>query len=212
MKPANTTTPFRKPLLHACIWASALLAISFSLSVAAALSEVEPNENEFAANALPWKQPIYGQLYSELDQDYFIYRAVKGSPKSVNAYFQCSNSQGALLSGTGGYLIRVFSPMGLQASYSISEALCTNTFGFVMPTPKSGGYAIAISAPPQLQGSNGSFAHSGLGYVLAVGSRSVTTGFCPPGKSPTQVPIPATPEVCGRTWLEFCHPTALQCL
>lgn len=175
------------------------------------LAEVEPNNNEYEANALPLRQPIYGQLYSELDQDYFIYTAAKGSPRSVNGFFQCSNSLGYSPSGTTGYLIRVFSPGGLQASYTIGEALCTNTFSFVMPTSKPGRYSIAISAPPQAQGATSPLDQNGLGYVLAVGSRSVTTGFCPPGKSPTKVPIPATPEVCGRTWLEFCHPYVWRC-
>jgi hypothetical protein len=203
----------REILFSACFWGATILGMAFSVPAVAALSEVEPNGNEYEANALPLKQPIYGQLYSELDQDYFVYTAVQGSPKSLNGYFQCSSTLGTLpLLGTSGYLIRIFSPAGLQASYTINEALCTNTFGFVMPTPKAGRYAIAISAPPQNQNTTSSLAHSDLGYVLSLGSRSVTTGFCPPGKSPTKVPIPATPAACGRTWLEFCHPFALQCL
>lgn len=212
MKRAFDLSHARTLLNITCFWGFLIAGIFFSLPVSAAsLTEVEPNNNEYEANALPLKQPIYGQLYSELDQDYFIYTAAKGSPRSINGYFQCSNSVGSSASGTTGYLIRIFSPAGLQASYTISEALCTNTFGFVMPTSKPGRYSIAISAPPQVQGSNSSLAQSGLGYVLALGSRSVTTGFCPPGKSPTKVPIPATPQACGRTWLEFCHPFALQC-
>ena len=211
MKQAQFTATTRKVLLSLCFWGVASLGLTYATLSSAALSEVEPNDNEFEANALPLKQPIYGQLYSELDQDFFIYTAAQGSAKSLNGYFQCSSTQGTLPSVTAGYLIRIFSPAGLQASYTISEALCTSTFGFVMPTPKSGRYAIAISAPAQTQSPTSSLAHSDLGYVLALGSRSVTTGFCPPGKSPTKVPIPATPAACGRTWLEFCHPFALQC-
>lgn len=204
--------PPRTPAMASYFWGLVILGLTSSLAVSAAtLSEVEPNNNEYEANALPLRQPIYGQLYSELDQDYFSYTAIKGSPKSVNGYFQCSSSQGTSPLGTTGYLIRIFSPAGLQASYTISETLCSNTFGFVMPTNKPGRYSIAISAPPQIQGSGSSLAQNGLGYVLALGSRSVTTGFCPPGKSPTKVPIPATPQACGRTWLEFCHPFALEC-
>ncbi|MEY2696367.1 MAG: hypothetical protein RL333_505 [Pseudomonadota bacterium] len=189
-----------------------ILGVLFSLTASAApLSEVEPNENAFEANSLPFKQPIYGQLYSELDQDYFVYTAAKGSPRSINGYFQCTSTSGFSAPESTGYLIRIFSPAGLQASYTISEALCANTFGFVMPTTKAGRYSIAISAPPQAQGSASTLAQNGLGYVLALGSRSVSTGFCPPGKSPTKVPIPATPQACGRTWIEFCHPFALEC-
>lgn len=202
----------REILCGLCFWGATLLGMASSAPAIAALSEVEPNGNEYEGNALPLKQPIYGQLYSELDQDYFVYTAAQGSPKSLNGYFQCSSTQETLPSGPAGYLIRIFSPSGLQASYTISEALCTNTFGFVMPTPKAGRYAIAISAPAQTESPTSSLAHSDLGYVLSLGSRSVTTGFCPPGKSPTKVPIPATPAACGRTWLEFCHPFAVQCL
>ena len=212
MKRVHVLSPLNARLTSLSFRGLVILGVFFSLTASAApLSEVEPNDNAFEANSLPFKQPIYGQLYSELDQDYFIYTATKGSPRSVNGYFQCSSSQGSSPSGTTGYLIRIFSPAGLQASYTISEALCTNTFGFVMPTTKAGRYSIAISAPPQVQSSTTTFAQNGLGYVLALGSRSVSNGFCPPGKSPTKVPIPATPQACGRTWIEFCHPFALEC-
>jgi hypothetical protein len=213
MKPEVDAAIARKPLLISCLGGLTLLGLSFSLSVAAALSEVEPNESAIEANALPLKQPIYGQLYSELDQDYFIYQAPTGGPRSLNGYFQCTNSQGSSPSLIPGYLIRIFSPAGLQASYTITEALCANTFGFVMPTTKPGRYTIAISTPAQSHRDTAvpPPGYSGLGYVLALGSRSVTTGFCPPGKNPTKVPIPATPAACGRTWLEFCHPYVWQC-